>query len=83
MTRQLRRSRDRAARKRRQVTKLVREGTGHLSDQDKREMRLGGRPERIERHIMERELKTEIVDAVIVNAVAVIDTPVPEAIAAE
>ena len=78
MTRQLRRSRDRAARKRRQVTKLVREGTGHLSDQDKREMRLGGRPERIERHIMERELKTEIV-----NAVVVTDTPVLEAIAAE
>ena len=78
MTRQLRRSRDRAARKRRQVIKLVREGTGHLSDQDKREMRLGGRPERIERHIWERDLKTEIV-----NAVTVTSNPVVEAIAAE
>ncbi len=65
MTRQLRRSRDRAARKRRQVTKLVREGTGHLSAQDKREMRLAGRPQRIEKHLLERDLKNEIVNAII------------------
>lgn len=64
MTRQLRRSRDRAARKRRQVTKLVREGTGHISAQEKREMRLAGRPERIERQMMTRELRTELVNAV-------------------
>lgn len=77
MTRQLRRSRDRAARKRRQVTKLVREGTGHLSAQDKREMRLEGRPQRIERHILERDLKAELVHAVSVT------TPATETIAAE
>jgi hypothetical protein len=63
MTRQLRRSRDRAARKRRQVTKLVREGTGHLSAQDKREMRLSGRPERLQRHVLERDFKTELLNA--------------------
>jgi hypothetical protein len=62
MTRQLRRSRDRAARKRRQVTKLVREGTGHLSSQDKRELRLAGRPERIERHILAEDLKVELLN---------------------
>lgn len=62
MTRQLRRSRDRAARKRRQVTKLVREGTGHLSSQDKRETRLAGRPERIERHMLDQDLKVELLD---------------------
>lgn len=65
MTRQLRRSRDRAARKRRQVTKLVREGTGHLSAQDKREMRLEGRPQRIERRLLDRDLEREIVNAII------------------
>jgi len=71
MTRQLRRSRDRAARKRRQVTKLVREGTGHLSAQDKREMRLEGRPQRLERQLLDRDLKKEIVNAIV--------TPVMEA----
>jgi hypothetical protein len=79
MTRQLRRSRDRAARKRRQVTKLAREGTGHWSDQDKREMRLDGRPERLERHILERDLKLELVNAVTVTS----PPPVMEAMAAE
>jgi hypothetical protein len=63
MTRQLRRSRDRAARKRRQVTKLVREGTGHISAQEKREMRLAGRPERLTRQVLERDFKAEIVTA--------------------
>lgn len=63
MTRQLRRSRDRAARKRRQVSKLVREGTGHISAQEKREMRLAGRPQRIERQMLNRELRTELVSA--------------------
>jgi hypothetical protein len=77
MTRQLRRSRDRAARKRRQVSKLVREGTGHVSAQDKREMRLEGRPQRIERHILERDLRIELVNAVSVAP------PAMEAIAAE
>lgn len=61
MTRQLRRSRDRAARKRRQVTKLVREGTGHTTAQEKREMRLAGRPERLERQLLDRDLRTELV----------------------
>ncbi len=60
MTRQIRRSRDRAARKRRQVTKLVREGTGHLSSQDRRETRLAGRPERLERQMLDQDLKGEM-----------------------
>jgi hypothetical protein len=62
MTRQLRRSRDNAARKRRQVTKLVREGTGHLSSQDKRELRLAGRPARMERHMLDQDLKVELLN---------------------
>lgn len=74
MTRQLRRSRDRAARKRRQVSKLVREGTGHISAQEKREARLAGRPERIERQMLNRELRTELVSAQ--------ETPATEVVAA-
>lgn len=70
MTRQLRRSRDRAARKRRQVTKLVREGTGHLSSQDKREMRLAGRPERLERQMLDQDLKVELLTADVLPSVA-------------
>lgn len=62
MTRQLRRSRDRAARKRRQTTKLVREGTGHQTSRDKREMRLAGRPERLERQILDQDLKVELLN---------------------
>jgi hypothetical protein len=74
MTRQLRRSRDRAARKRRQVSKLVREGTGHVSAQEKRAMRLAGRPERLERHLLERDFKNELVSVQSINPTEVAAT---------
>lgn len=75
MTRQLRRSRDRAARKRRQVTKLVREGTGHFSPQDRRETRLSGRPERLQRHVLDRDFKTELLNA---QSISQMEVTVPE-----
>lgn len=60
MTRQLRRSRDRAARERRRITKAACEGSGHMSAQEKRALRLAGRPERLVRQLLDRDLRTEL-----------------------
>ncbi len=60
MTRQLRRSRDRAARERRRITKAAREGSGHASALEKRALRLAGRPERLVRQMLDRELRSEL-----------------------